>query len=118
METGWLAPNAEFVECSKRDHLRKAEEIAIKLGIDYEGNNADEALLNAGWIRISFLTYLEHGFSFAFFTEPASESQKEFLHKFLDEHREMISEQGMKDLYWLGVVSKDETPKSFRDLFI
>lgn len=108
MDTGWLSPSGEFIECEPRDHLSMAEDIAQKLGIYDENCISDDVLLEFGWIRISFLTFFEHGFIFSFVKENASENQRLFLLDFYDKHREWISEQGMKDLYYLGVIEKEE----------
>lgn len=108
MNTGWLSPSGEFIECEPRDHLGVADDIAQSLNIYDNNYNSDDVLLEYGWIRISILSFFEHGFHFSFIKDNASESQRLFLHDFYDKHRDFISQQGMKDLYYLGVIEKEE----------
>ena len=108
MDTGWLSPSGEFIECEPRDHLSVADDIAQNLDIYDDDCNSDDVLLEFGWIRISILEFFERGFHFPFVKENASENQRLFLHDFYDKHREGISQQGMKDLYYLGVIEKEE----------
>ena len=108
MDTGWLSPSGEFIECEPRDHLSVADGIAQNLDIYDDDCNSDDVLLEFGWIRISILEFLEYGFVFYFVKDNASENQRLFLRDFYDKHREWISQQGMRDLYYLGVIEKEE----------
>ena len=59
-----------------------------------------------GWIEISFSLMLD-GYVF-FYYKTASESQKLFLRRFLEENEESLSEQGIRNLYWLRVIDDEE----------
>lgn len=110
MGTGWLSPTGEFIECESREHFIIAYNIAQRIGLHDENCNSDDVLLKHGWIRISMLTFFEHGFCFSYKRESASENQKIFLLKFYDKHRKLISFQGKLDLYQLGVIDDEYEP--------
>ena len=108
MGTGWLSPSGEFIECDPHDHWGTAVELGEKLGLSEEDQNrADDFLIEHGWIRISFLLMLDTGYVFSYY-KAASESQKLFLRRFLEENQESISQQGINDLYWLRVIDDNE----------
>ena len=103
METGWLSPSGEFIECEPRNHLSIADDIAQNLNISNADCCSDDVLLEHGWIRISILSFFERGFCFSHLKETASENQRIFLRDFYERNRDWISPQGMKDLYYLGI---------------
>ena len=92
MGTGWLSPSGEFIECDPHEEDQR---------------HADDFLIEHGWIRISFLLMLDTGYVFSCY-KAASESQKLFLRRFLEENQESISQQGINDLYWLRVIDDNE----------
>lgn len=108
MGTGWLSPSGEFIECDPHDHCNMAVELGERLGLTEEDQNiADAFLIKHGWIRISFMLTLDTGYVFLYY-ETASESQRLFLRRFLEENRESLAQQGIRDLYWLGVIDDEE----------
>lgn len=115
MNTGWLSPDGEFIECGPRDHVNEADEIAEKLGIFDLTRSSDDVLLDNGWIRISFLTFFEHGYVFSFMKESATEYQKTFLEKYLNENRAFISDEGFRDLYYMGIITAEERDELLKD---
>lgn len=107
MDTGWLAPSGEFIECEPRDHMFISEDIARRLGVYDENRSSDDVLLDHGWIRISFLSFMFHGYVFSHY-KAGSDNQKLFLKRFLEEHQDWISVQGVSDLYGLDVINFEE----------
>lgn len=107
--TGWLPPDADFIQCEGWEHVNVAEDIAKKLGIYNEEMPADETLIEHGWIRISLLTTMDFGLVFGkSWKNFATDRQKEYLRKLFDESKDIIAEGGFYDLYQLGVIDKDE----------
>lgn len=107
MGTGWLSPSGEFIECDPRYHWSMAVELGERLGLSEEEQNyADSFLIKYGWIEISFSLMLD-GYVFLYY-KTASESQKLFLRRFLEENQESITQQGIRDLYWLEVIDDEE----------
>ena len=108
MGTGWLSPSGEFIECDPHDHWSMAVKLGEKMGLSKEDRNIAEAfLMKHGWIEISFTVMLETGYVFLYY-ETASESQRLFLRQFLEENQESLAQQGIRDLYWLGVIDDEE----------
>ena len=108
MGTGWLSPSGEFIECDPHDHWGMAVELVEKLDLSEEDQrHADDFLIEHGWIRISFLLMLDTGYVFSYY-EIASESQRLFLRRFLEENQESLSKQGIRNLYWLRVIDGEE----------
>ena len=109
MFTGWLSPDAEFIECEWWEHEIIAEDIANKLGIRDENIPSDELLIEHGWIRISMLTTIDIGMVFGkSWRHFATDQQKIYLRKIFDEDKSIISPNGFDDLYQLGVIDKEE----------
>ena len=101
---GWLSPQGELIKCNEHGHLDTAAHLAKRLGINSSQMNADEALRNCGWVRISKMIYGDCGISFfhpRFLTEP----QKDFLRDiyFSDVN---ISRQGMETLKYFDIVEE------------
>lgn len=91
--TGWLTPTGELIKCDKRAHLDKARQIVKDLGLYIEGKEPDEILRAHGWIRISNLTYNDHGLMF-WIPQRVTEYQHQFLHNIYEDDDVLISEQG------------------------
>lgn len=45
---GFLSPNGEFIQCAEQQHLQKANELAMQLGIQ-NSQNPEIELANLGW---------------------------------------------------------------------
>ena len=58
-------------------------------------------------LRISFMLMLDTGYVFSYY-EIASENQRLFLRRFLEENQESLSKQGIRNLYWLRVIDDEE----------
>ena len=107
--TGWLSPDAEFIECESWEHDSKAEELAKALNIYDESASSDEVLIENGWIRISWLTALDFGLSFGGkWGKHVTERQREHLRNIYDNDRDLISKNGLHELYSYGVIEYDE----------
>ena len=109
--TGWLSPTAEFVECEVWEHDEKAATIVVKLGL-YDANKGgipDEILIESGWIRVSMLTFVDFGLMFRYpFRGFITEDQKRYLRGVFEKDRGIISKDGFRGLYEMGVIDKEE----------
>lgn len=47
MQTGWLSPTGEFIECDVFDHIYVARQLT------HDGYHADDILLKRGYVQIS-----------------------------------------------------------------
>ena len=105
---GWLAPDGEFIECDPRDHWLVASDLTEARGIDRADQSSSDILIVHGWIQISYLTLIGHGYIFMSNYKKATDNQKQFLREFIENHREYIAETGWYDLYDLGVIDEEE----------
>lgn len=107
--TGWLSPDGEYIHCSTMDHYSVAADIVEERNIPCESSYYLDALTEHGWIQISFQRLLGHGYIFLYDgNNHATDAQKEFLRKYFDEEEEWVSEQGIRDLRYLGVIDDEE----------
>ena len=91
---GWLSSEGEMIKCEGHAHVAVAIDIAKKL-YHYDGSRqADEILLQHGWLRISRLIYGDEGITF-FTPQVMSEYQLSFLRTIFDNDANMISRKGL-----------------------
>ena len=80
---GWLAPDATHFSCDKYGH----EELSRKLLEEYYKINTsemrilacDDMLINMGWCRIGFSSFISHGYTIQANYNILSEIQKLFI---------------------------------------
>lgn len=66
LSCGWLSPKCKFYECSYQEHYGLAKKLAKKYKLDVEDGfgyrtRLDDALLAAGWFKITRLCFLGDG---------------------------------------------------------
>lgn len=87
IDSGWLSPSGEFIQCDPYEHIATAEKLA---GDKVPYFQADEYLMNHGWVKIYRGSYLDHKWHInwhGFLSEP----QKSYL--------KPIFEDSIIDLY-------------------
>ena len=80
---GWLAPDGTHFNCSRYEH----GDLAVKLLEEYYRINTyemkslvcDDMLINMGWCRIGFSSFISHGYTIQANWNRLSETQKLFI---------------------------------------
>lgn len=63
---GWLSPTGEFYQCEMYEHNSMARELYKAYGGNGYEYNADDKLREKGWISITILTFIDHGYCIGF----------------------------------------------------
>lgn len=125
MNTGWLDPQGKFYEAGYMDHFDVAYDIAEQLGLKQEpGENIDDTLLRYGYVRISMVTFIDHGIVLSCPYRRATEEfngkiyeynvpyispqQREYLRKMYDTYRDIFASSGRYDLVELKIITQEE----------
>lgn len=96
LETGWLSPDCVLYPCGYMGHLEASEELVKKNGIQSREEATgsryldDDALLAAGWFKITRRIMLGNGGLFVCFPRPYDDDRTNRLRTFLQQH---ITEQ-------------------------
>ena len=105
--TGWLSPTGEFFPCRSYEHISTARELCVAYGIDTNKTSfPDEELLRHGWISISIMAFLEHGFEVAIHPKAKpTQEQLLFLKPYYEGERglEMIDVSKQNYEYYAGL---------------
>ena len=92
--TGWLSAEGKLYKCDLYEHLSLAREIAEKIGASYkELYLADKYLLNNGWVQLSIMMFLDHGWLVTFpESGTISQEQRQFLNPYVEDNMDFISD--------------------------
>lgn len=107
--TGWLTPSGELIKCDGYAHVDKARKIAKELGIYKEDEKPDETLLENGWVRISRLTFLDHGLNFWAYGRMTT-IQRQFLRTMFNYDPTALAHRCIENLYAYGIIEEYERP--------
>lgn len=118
---GWLSPDGEFIPCEPMDHWNVAYELITEKKVikdlnNYSGIAPMDKLIEHGWIQISFLTLVGYGYIFMHNYKFGTELQKQFLRKFIENHKDDIGSHGWLDLHDIGVIDWDEYKQYTKDI--
>ena len=98
--TGWLSPEGKLYDCDYYEHIGLAREIAEKSGAsDEEMWTAEDYLFKHGWVRISMIVFLDHGFVVSFpSSRTISQEQRQFLKPYVENDISIFSKLANTDL--------------------
>ncbi len=105
---GWLAHDGTHFPCNRYGH----GELAIKLlkdfyNINTEGMKAlvcDDMLIDFGWCRIGFSSFLSHGYTIQANWPMLSENQKAFIKEMYFNVKSFITEETINFLKDYGII--------------
>lgn len=80
---GWLSPTGEFYQCKMNEHISMAQELYKAYGGNGCESNADKELHEKGWVSITILTFIDHGYCIGFPPHPTTE-QLRFLRPYYE----------------------------------
>ena len=63
---GWLSPTGEFYQCEMYEHIGMAQELYKAYGGNGCESEADDKLREKGWVSITIVTFIDHGYFIGF----------------------------------------------------
>lgn len=112
---GWLAPDGTHFNCDRYGHdalSRKLIKEYCKVNVQTLGTLVcDDTLIDMGWCRIGFSTFLSHGYSIQANWNRLTDSQKSFIRDMYFEIGNKMTENTINDLKDYEIIDSFEKSK-------
>lgn len=97
MELGWLSPTGEMIEADYMQHYSTAMDLCDRYYSLHDNPEADDILMERGWVHITMTTLIEHGYMILWHNHLTA-SQKHYLKPLVEADWDWINRSCQYDL--------------------